>query len=374
MQPKVSVVMSVYNGSCYLRESVDSILNQTFTDFEFIIIDDGSTDNTWEILTKYAEGDRRIKLYKNEENIGLTKSLNKGLKLAAGEYLARQDADDISLPTRFEKQVSFLQEHPEIVLASCDIELINAEGLTTDRYQRHCEPDLVAWYLLFYNRLGGHSQVMFRRSPVLNIGGYCETYRYSQDYELWCRLTEIGEIAIIPEVLLKQRFHNQRISKVNGAEQENFVFSRIKQNIQKLIGEEISLEEAKVLQGFWLGHWWSRCFPDSHKVGKIHSRIKQIEQKFLQKNIQLNGSHSRLSRQLNIEIGKQFLYWLQAPLSQQQNLLGKLTISFYALNWYPLGVPGSWLQWFKKSLFRKLRTLVRLRHRLISKVNSRSFT
>ena len=103
MPPKVSVVMSVHNGSHYLHEAVESILNQTFTDFEFITIDDFSTDSSWEILTKYADQDQRIKLFKNEENLGLTKSLNKGLKLAQGDYIARQDADDVSLPERFEK-------------------------------------------------------------------------------------------------------------------------------------------------------------------------------------------------------------------------------------------------------------------------------
>lgn len=94
MTPLVSVVMSIYNGVPYLRESTESIQNQIFTDFEFIIIDDCSTDNTWEILTEYAQRDQRVRLFKNEENIGLTKSLNKGLKLAQGEYIARQDAND----------------------------------------------------------------------------------------------------------------------------------------------------------------------------------------------------------------------------------------------------------------------------------------
>ncbi|PSO83704.1 MAG: hypothetical protein BRC41_11810, partial [Cyanobacteria bacterium QH_9_48_43] len=101
---KISVVMPVYNGANYIREAVESILNQTFTDFEFIVIDDCSTDRSWEILTKYANQDQRVKLFKNEENLGVTKSLNKGLKLAQGDYIARQDADDVSLPERFEKQ------------------------------------------------------------------------------------------------------------------------------------------------------------------------------------------------------------------------------------------------------------------------------
>ena len=374
MPPKVSVVMGVYNGSHYLKESIDSILNQTFTDFEFIIIDDGSTDNSWSILTEYTEKDSRIKLHKNKTNIGLTKSLNKGLKLAKGKYIARQDVDDISLATRFEKQLNFLQKHPKIVLASCDIELIDAEGFSIGKHERHCEPDLVSWYLLFYNRLGGHSQVMFRRSPVLNIGGYCETYRYSQDYELWCRLTKIDKIAIIPEILLQQRFHDQQISKVKSIKQENFAWLQIKHNIQQLINEEISLEEAKDLQGFWIGHWWSHCFPYSHKAETIHYRIKQIQQNFLQQNFQLDSSRPRLYHQLNQLIAQQFLYWIEAPLNQKQTLLGKLNISFYALHWCPLRTLKSWLRWFKNWLFNKLLSLTRLHHKLIYRVISRFST
>ena len=130
MQPKISVVMSVYNGTPYLRECIESILNQTCKDFEFIIIDDGSSDNTWKILTEYANQNQQIKLFKNEENIGLTKSLNKGLKLAGGEYIARQDADDVSLPDRFELQTRFLDAHLEVGALGSSAEVIDEQGMS----------------------------------------------------------------------------------------------------------------------------------------------------------------------------------------------------------------------------------------------------
>ncbi len=113
-KPRVTVLMSVYNGEKYLREAIDSILNQTFKDFEFLIIDDGSTDSSADIIRSYT--DFRIRLIQNEKNIGLTRSLNKGLKLAKGEYIARMDVDDISLPIRFEKQVSFLDKYEDVKL------------------------------------------------------------------------------------------------------------------------------------------------------------------------------------------------------------------------------------------------------------------
>ncbi|NJN10966.1 MAG: glycosyltransferase [Richelia sp. RM1_1_1] len=210
--PKISVVMSVYNASAYLRESIESILNQTYTDFEFIIINDCSTDNSWEIINEYAKKDSRIVLINNPENIGLTKSLNKGLKIAKGEYIARQDADDVSLPQRFGKQVLVLDENPEVILVSCDLEVIDSEGNPYSKYQRSCKPEFVAWYLLFYNYLAGHSQVIFRREPVSKLGGYCETYLYAQDYQLWSRLVKIGQIYILPEILLQYRVHTHSIS------------------------------------------------------------------------------------------------------------------------------------------------------------------
>ena len=121
--PKVTVLMSVYNGEKYLQEAIDSILEQTFKDFEFLIINDGSTDKTGEILESYH--DLRIKIINNEKNIGLTKSLNKGLKLARGEYIARQDADDISMPERLEKEVEFLETHQDYAVVGAFAKIIN---------------------------------------------------------------------------------------------------------------------------------------------------------------------------------------------------------------------------------------------------------
>lgn len=333
--PKISVVMSVYNGSLYLRESIESILNQTFTDFEFIIINDCSTDNTWEILTEYAEKDQRIKLFNNQENIGLTKSLNKGLNLSQGEYIARQDADDLSLPQRFEKQVAVLNEHPEVALASCDIEIIDSQGNFIEKFQRACEPDLVEWYLLFYNRLAGHSQVMFRRELVITLEGYCESYRYSQDYELWCRIVKVGKIFISPEVLLQQRRHEASLSKAKAQEQNGYAYAQVRQNISQLIGKEISLEEAKFLMSFWV------TFSPSRKVGMIHSRMKEIKKAFIQQKISENVSNEDLSRKLDNLIENKLISWID-NLNISSKLMAKILVSFYGLKWHPLRVLRIW--------------------------------
>ena len=336
--PKVSVLMSVYNGSRYLQKSLESILNQTFTDFEFIIIDDGSTDNTWEILTKYADQDQRIKLFKNEENIGLTKSLNKGLILAQGEYVARQDADDISLPERFEKQVDFLNKQLKVILVSGNYESIDSEGSLLGKPKPAGGSDITAWYLLFYNRIGAHGLAMFRRDPVMNIGGYSESYRYSQDYELWSRLVKVGDVVILPDVLqLYRRNHSGSISFRANSEQELLALSATRRNIKEILGEEISLAEAAELKDFWL-----KKFPDVQRISTINSNLKKIYRAFLQQRIQQGTSSSVLSRQLSNTIGKQFLRWKNS-LTTKRSLYSKLKVLAFAFAWHPMGVMDLWL-------------------------------
>lgn len=360
--PKISVLMPVYNGACYLEESIESILHQTFTDFEFIIIDDASTDSTWAILTKYSQQDQRIRLFKNEANLGLTKSLNKGLMLAQGEYIARQDADDVSLLERFQKQTAMLEQHPAVILVSCDLELIDSKGNHIRKLQRACEPTLVAWHLLFFNYIAGHSQVMFRRQPAMELGGYSETRRYCEDYELWSRLVKVGDIVISPEVLLKYRLHNQSVSAKRKSEQDIDIIAQSKSNIRQLIGEELSLEEVTELNGFWLvPDLWVHFPPKSNRVGVLHSRLKQIYQAFLQQTAQQNSPDLKTSRRLRILIGKQLIFWIQT-LSIRQNLLLKLRISRHAFVWSPLGVLDCWLRELWKIPLFVSRTLLRLHH------------
>ena len=350
LTPKVSVIMSVYNSSCYLQESIESILNQTFTDFEFIIIDDGSRDNTWEILTKYAKQDQRIKLFSNQENIGLIESLNKGLKLATGEYIARQDADDISMPKRLKNQIMVLNAEPEVVLVSGNLELINSAGQTIDRFKRACDSKLVPWYMLFYNRVAGHSQVMYRKKSVVNLGGYSQGSHHAEDYELWCRLIKVGKIVIMPQILLKYRVHDKSVSAENHQQQLNCSLSVVQNNIQKLINQEISLAEAEYLMKFWLGHWWPQQFPEVRSIDSIkilHSRLKEIYAAFLEQDISQTYSPSQMSDRLRCLIGKQFCCWIQAsPSKKNDSLATKLELSRCAFYWNPWEVPLSWLRWF----------------------------
>ena len=183
---KISVVMSVYNAEKYLNEAVDSILTQTYEDFELILINDKSTDRSGQILGEYAQRDSRIVILENEENIGLTKSLNRGLAIAKGEYIARMDADDISVPHRFARQVQFLDENPEYSFVSSIGRYIDEDG-NPEQLRLFPETNEEIYAMMPKVDAVMHPGVMFRREDIAKIGNYCEDFRVVQDYDLWFR-------------------------------------------------------------------------------------------------------------------------------------------------------------------------------------------
>ncbi len=201
--PDVTVLMSVYNGEVFLRSSVESILNQSFRNFEFIIIDDGSTDNSCRIIESY--NDPRIRLIRNGSNIGLAASLNKGLEYARGELIARQDADDISLPGRLEQQVAFMRKKSDIVLVGTQARDIDENGGNLGVIKKPVSGSSIRWVLLFDNPFV-HTSVMFRRETVLRLfKGYNEDFVCSQDYELWSKIAAVCPVANLNTVLVKKR-------------------------------------------------------------------------------------------------------------------------------------------------------------------------
>lgn len=338
LPPKVSIIMSVYNGERYLKNAVDSILNQTFTDFEFIVLDDCSQDESWAILSDYAIRDRRIRLLKNRQNMGLTKSLNRGLHLAQGKYIARQDADDVSLPTRFEKQTAWLESHPETVLISSEIQRIKPDGNFGQVTARACASELLPWHLLFHNHLGGHSQVMFRRQPVLELGGYNEAYRYSQDYELWCRLAKIGKFTVLPEALLHQRFHTASISANKRAEQSALVFKQVAHNINQLTGKTLSQAEVENLHRFWSTEKDTKAdrFPKTELANHLSHQLDVIYHTYVTQRL------PKIRQPLRALIGQKFLNWANT-LSFRKQFLAKSHLYLLALRWSPQQVIHQWL-------------------------------
>ena len=199
----VSVVMAVYNAGQYLEKSIGSILNQTFGEFEFIIINDGSTDETATILNSFGDADNRIKVF-HHENRGFHPALNVGCKLATGKYIARMDADDISLPERFARQLSFLETYPEIAVCGSWVKKIGKSRGNVWRLPTN--PDEIRCTLLFNNPIA-HPAAMIRRDALAEVGYYDETYLYTGDYACWTKIAEKRAIANIPEVLLHYRVH-----------------------------------------------------------------------------------------------------------------------------------------------------------------------
>ena len=216
-KPAVSVVMPVFNAESYLIEAVQSVLTQTYKDFEFIIIDDGSTDGCHEILEAAASRDSRIVL-RTQTNAGLIASLSLGCRLARGEYIARMDADDISVSTRFQKQIMFLERHKTIGIVGTWIQDIGAMGQPGPVWPLPTSPDTIPWFLMFGNCIA-HPSVMVRREIIQRLQ-YLPGAQHVEDYDLWIRATDMTRIANIPEVLLKYRVLSHSVSSRHLSIQE----------------------------------------------------------------------------------------------------------------------------------------------------------
>ena len=204
---QLSVILPVYNVEDYIAEAIDSILTQTYTDYELIIVDDGSTDRTPEIVRDNAT-DKKVKIITNATNQGLTKSLNIGIAEAKGKYIARQDGDDISLPTRLAEQVAFMEENPKIALLGTDMQVLNEDKL---HVKKRKNPNPTFEDLLAHNSVVGAS-VMIRKSALDEVGVYDEAFRVTEDYELTLRMAKHFKVATLPKPLYVQRIRLASIS------------------------------------------------------------------------------------------------------------------------------------------------------------------
>jgi len=256
--PTISVVMAVYNGEKYLRESVESILNQTFKNFEFVIINDGSSDRTQEILESYI--DPRIILI-HRKHFGLTKSLNKGISLAKGKYISRQDADDISMPERLEKQISFLEEHKSVALLGTTVKIIDENGSLIHIRKYPSDSSSIKKGIKEDNCFC-HGSVIFRKKHFFELGGYREIFSTAQDYDLWLRFAENFEVANLSTPLYTRRFNPLSVTLKNivfqrrmgtfarhlaSARERGISESSLLKEKEKILNEPLSLAEKRVI-------------------------------------------------------------------------------------------------------------------------------
>lgn len=225
--PLVSVIMPVYNAEKYVAEAIESILNQTFTDFEFLIFNDGSKDKSAEIVQSYAQKDSRIVFYNYQENRGLPETLNKGIDIAQGKYIARMDNDDISLPHRFERQLAFMENNEEVGLCGTWFSAFenNIENIVNVAKMPILDENIKVASLHYC--CIAHPTVMAKTSLLKN-NKYDQSFYPADDYELWARLIPLTKLHNIPESLLLYRLHETNIS-------------REKTDIQQEIGRKIQL-------------------------------------------------------------------------------------------------------------------------------------
>lgn len=238
--------MAVYNEPLiWLRESIKSVLNQTFSDFEFIIINDNpSREENSKILTFYQNSDHRIIVINNEENIGLTKSLNKGLKLARGQYIARMDGDDIAVPERFFKQSQFLESNKSISILGTNMILFDSETGKEKEIKYPTYDNDIKMEFLFKNVVS-HPSVMIRASIFKEEGiQYDENFRYSQDFALWIKLAEKYRFHNLEDFLLRYRVSPTQISK-SKLEEQNELASRLREEYYNRTFKKLGVKTKK---------------------------------------------------------------------------------------------------------------------------------
>lgn len=259
--PDVTVLMAVYNGERHLRPAIESVLAQTHRNFEFLIVDDGSTDRTAEIVSSH--GDSRVRLVTMDRNVGLSTALNEGLRLAGAPLVARQDADDLSEPGRLERQLAVMAARPDVALLGSQAVAIAEDGTRTGTVRRCVAPSSIRWFSVFDNPFI-HTSVMFRTDVVRALGGFNAAYDpFSQDYDLWCRLMEEHEVANLPDKLVRYRVSDTSIIGALGTDDTASEYQR---RFDAMIGEltarqarrvfgsgEITDAEAPLLTGIALG-------------------------------------------------------------------------------------------------------------------------
>lgn len=272
--PSISVVMTVYNSAKYLGQAIESILNQTFKDFEFVIIDDGSTDASLSIIQHYASLDPRCR-YVSRENKGVIYSRNELLTLVRAGFIAHMDADDISLPSRLEKQYAYLQTNPQCVVVTNPVQLIDDEGLPICNfwsYTKHTEIDTL-------NLSGGGAVVcnpacMLRKSAIDQVGGFRAHIKSAEDLDLYLRLAEVGQIEGIPEVLFQYRQHLTSIGYAESKLQFEAMIMIVQEARQRRkmppLEKAVALPDSSVKATYLKWGWWAywdKHFRTSRKYG-----------------------------------------------------------------------------------------------------------
>jgi glycosyltransferase involved in cell wall biosynthesis len=249
--PSVSGIMAARNAAAYVGAAIESAMGQTYANFELLVVDDASTDETATIAAGYAERDARVRLFRQPERHGSAAARNVALAEARGEWIAPLDADDLWRPTRLERQMAVVKAHPAMCLIGADYERFDEEGRRLGRVGCELPEWWIRWRLLFGNALGGHSQILFHRETAMACGGYRRDNLLADDYQLWVALAEKGGITSVPEVLMDYRVHAASISMSQKQSQQDSALAIAGNAIQTLAQENWPAERLAALCGFW---------------------------------------------------------------------------------------------------------------------------
>jgi hypothetical protein len=280
--------MAVYNCAVYLPAALDSILGQTFSDFELVVVDDASTDETPVVLQACAQRDRRLVVLRNERNLKLAASLNRGLAVCRAPLVARADGDDLYHPGRLEKQWGFLEQHPGIGAVSCCFNRISAEGKFLDFQKLPLESGAIKFRMLWESSLS-HAAVMYRQPIVREAGGYDENYALAQDYDLWARLMDRTEFANLAEPLLTVRIHGASSSTVRCSEQSRLACGVSKRLLSRYLGKPPGDHEAAALRTLL-------CAYEPVSADELSPALKLLEELFCRAKERENAATLRWAR------------------------------------------------------------------------------
>jgi glycosyltransferase involved in cell wall biosynthesis len=265
--------MSVYNGEDYLAEAIESVLNQTFKDFELIVINDCSTDSTGEILNRFAELDKRVKVHTNEVNLRLPSSLNKAISYAQGKYIARMDADDICLPERLEKQYKFMENNPNVALSSCRFMTLKNGVISSGGCGGKSDNESIKALLLVTNPIL-HPGIIAKADAIRSLW-YDKNFTCTEDMELWTRFVMAGyDIEIMPEYLMIYRLHDKQITETTMEKQHKEVIA-IQKNYYGALLETMNSEQEE----FYIRGIYFRENKDIGRFCEFYKWLKAVNRK-----------------------------------------------------------------------------------------------
>lgn len=347
--------MAVRNGEPYVREAIESVLAQSVTDFEFLLVNDASTDNTPAILSGYQRQDFRIHVLHNERNLGPYPSANRALMHARGDCIARHDADDVSLPERFAIQLDALGHDQDVSLVTGAFEVFDGTGGQVKEISRppSWQPRL-EWELLFTNAVGAGAHVMFPRLVRGTRVLFPEKHLYAEDYELWCCLSRLGRVACPTEVIYRYRQHGSSITSRKKAEQDGCL-SKIRREYQgQYLQPEVADETVEELSRFWIADGRR---PLAASLPGINSILTELRANFLAYIEQRYGlaERSTLEAELDEAMSDRLGYWLYRSIRLLDLRACRDLLSVAGAKRQAVNVSGKAFKWITDTFLRKLR-------------------